>query len=162
MTIRSANWRTFTASQNWSKSGERALVSHSFNEWMNEWIFLFFLQWIHRQLDVSFNVLRKVENLEQLTRLKKLFLLHNKIGTIANLDHLSVLEMLELGSNRIRVRQKRSLLLWELVEMSHMAKEMCTELHDFNLMRVCHYLMSTGHWESGFTSIFAKFVSWHQ
>uniref|UniRef100_A0A3Q2YYG9 Protein phosphatase 1 regulatory subunit 7 n=1 Tax=Hippocampus comes TaxID=109280 RepID=A0A3Q2YYG9_HIPCM len=55
------------------------------------------------QLDVSFNVLRKVEGLEQLTRLKKVFLLHNKIGNIANLGHLPCLEMLELGSNRIRV-----------------------------------------------------------
>lgn len=59
-----------------------------------------------RQLDVSFNILRKVEGLEQLTCLKKLFLLHNKISSIANLDHFTCLEMLELGSNRIRVRQK--------------------------------------------------------
>ena len=57
-----------------------------------------------RQLDVSFNVLRKIEGLERLTRIKKLFLLHNKISTIANLNHLTSLEMLELGSNRIRVR----------------------------------------------------------
>lgn len=57
----------------------------------------------YRQLDVSFNILRKVEGLEQLTRLKKLFLLHNKISSIANLDHFACLEMLELGSNRIRV-----------------------------------------------------------
>lgn len=53
---------------------------------------------------MSFNVLRKVEGLEQLTSLKKLFLLHNKISSIANLDHFTCLEMLELGSNRIRVR----------------------------------------------------------
>lgn len=59
-----------------------------------------------RQLDVSFNVLRKVEGLEQLACLKKLFLLHNKISSIANLDHFARLEMLELGSNRIRVRPK--------------------------------------------------------
>lgn len=63
----------------------------------------------HRQLDVSFNLLRKVEGLEQLTRVKKLFLLHNKISSIANLEQLTDLEMLELGSNRIRVRQERSL-----------------------------------------------------
>lgn len=44
--------------------------------------------------------------MEQLTCLKKLFLLHNKISSIANLDHFTCLEMLELGSNRIRVRQK--------------------------------------------------------
>lgn len=55
---------------------------------------------------MSFNILRRVEGLEQLTSLKKLFLLHNKISSIANLDHFSCLEMLELGSNRIRVRRK--------------------------------------------------------
>lgn len=64
----------------------------------------------HRQLDMSFNVLRKVEGLEQLTRLKKLFLLHNKISSIANLEHLTGLEMLELGSNRIRVRYEGTVL----------------------------------------------------
>ena len=56
-----------------------------------------------RQLDMSFNLLRKVEGLEQLIQVKKLFLLHNKISSIANLDHFTSLEMLELGSNRIRV-----------------------------------------------------------
>lgn len=59
---------------------------------------------------MSFNILRKVEGLEQLTSLKKLFLLHNKISSIANLDHFTCLEMLELGSNRIRVRREG---LWE-------------------------------------------------
>lgn len=53
---------------------------------------------------MSFNLLRKVEGLEQLASLKKLFLLHNKISSIANLDRFPCLEMLELGSNRIRVR----------------------------------------------------------
>lgn len=56
-----------------------------------------------RQLDVSFNLLRKIEGLERLTKLKKLFLLHNKITNISNLEHLTGLQMLELGSNRIRV-----------------------------------------------------------
>lgn len=59
---------------------------------------------------MSFNILRKVEGLEQLTRLKKLFLLHNKISSIANLEHLTGLEMLELGSNRIRVRYEGTVL----------------------------------------------------
>ena len=61
---------------------------------------------IYRQLDVSFNVLRKTEGVEQLSKLTKLFLLHNKIASIANLDNLTNLEMLELGSNRIRVRTR--------------------------------------------------------
>lgn len=73
----------------------------------------YLLQWTYRLLDVSFNVLRKAENLEELTRLKKLFLLHNKISAISNVDHLKDLEMLELGSNRIRVSHKGSLVLWD-------------------------------------------------
>uniref|UniRef100_A0A8C1XX10 Protein phosphatase 1 regulatory subunit 7 n=1 Tax=Cyprinus carpio TaxID=7962 RepID=A0A8C1XX10_CYPCA len=58
---------------------------------------------ICRQLDVSFNLLRKIEGLDCLTKIKKLFLLHNKITSIANLDQMTSLQMLELGSNRIRV-----------------------------------------------------------
>ena len=56
-----------------------------------------------RSLDLSFNRLTKIENLGNLTRLRKLFLIHNKITKMENLDHLVNLEMLELGSNRIRV-----------------------------------------------------------
>ncbi|KAK5610358.1 Protein phosphatase 1 regulatory subunit 7 [Crenichthys baileyi] len=44
-----------------------------------------------------------LENLEELTTLKKPFLVHNKVTAISNLDHLTGLEMLELGSNRIMV-----------------------------------------------------------
>lgn len=38
-----------------------------------------------------------------MTRLKKLFLVNNKINKIENLSSLRQLQMLELGSNRIRV-----------------------------------------------------------
>lgn len=69
---------------------------------------MFILHVIHRVLDVSFNILRKVENLDELTKLKKLFLVHNKITAISNVDKLTGLEMLELGSNRIRVSHKES------------------------------------------------------
>ena len=41
-----------------------------------------------------------------LTKLKKLFLVSNKITKIENLSHLKDLEMLELGDNRIRVSIK--------------------------------------------------------
>ena len=61
--------------------------------------------YVDSQLDLSFNLLRKIEGLESQTPLKKLFLLHNKISSITNLEHLTGLEMLELGSNRIRVRR---------------------------------------------------------
>lgn len=67
---------------------------------------------ICRQLDVSFNLLRKMEGLECLSKIKKLFLLHNKIASIASLDQLTSLQMLELGSNRIRVRHPKPHLLF--------------------------------------------------
>lgn len=66
---------------------------------------------------MSFNILRKVEGLERLTRLKKLFLLHNKISSIANLENFTCLEMLELGSNRIRVWHKEVFGQWEIFRL---------------------------------------------
>ena len=57
-----------------------------------------------RVLDLCFNRIRKVEGLENLTNLKKLYLVQNKLHIIENLGHLTDLRMLELGSNRIRVR----------------------------------------------------------
>lgn len=56
-----------------------------------------------RILDISFNILRTIEGLDQLTQLKKLFLVNNKLSKIENLSNLQQLQMLELGSNRIRV-----------------------------------------------------------
>lgn len=56
-----------------------------------------------RILDISFNLLRNIEGVDKLTRLKKLFLVNNKISKIENISTLHQLQMLELGSNRIRV-----------------------------------------------------------
>lgn len=56
-----------------------------------------------RTLDLSFNRIRKIENLDRLLNLKKLFLPANKIAKIENLDQLVNLELLELGDNKIRV-----------------------------------------------------------
>ena len=58
---------------------------------------------VPRVLDISFNLLRNIEGLDKLTRLKKLFLVNNKISKIENISSLRQLQMLELGSNRIRV-----------------------------------------------------------
>lgn len=56
-----------------------------------------------RILDISFNLLRNIEGVDKLTRLKRLFLVNNKISKIENISNLHQLQMLELGSNRIRV-----------------------------------------------------------
>ena len=57
-----------------------------------------------RILDLSFNLIKTIQNIDSLTKLKKLFLVQNKISTIEGLQNLSQLEMLELGANKIRVR----------------------------------------------------------
>jgi protein phosphatase 1 regulatory subunit 7 len=51
---------------------------------------------------VSFNRLREIKGLDQLHKLKKLFLCANKISHIQNLCHLKNLTLLELGDNKIR------------------------------------------------------------
>jgi Leucine-rich repeat (LRR) protein len=61
------------------------------------------LYYICSWLDISFNRLGKIENLESLVGLQKLFLISNKIQTIENLSSLNGLTMLELGDNKIRV-----------------------------------------------------------
>ena len=59
-----------------------------------------------RSLDLSFNLIKVVENLGCLTKLKKLYLVQNKVSKIEGLQNLSQLEMLELGANKIRVSTK--------------------------------------------------------
>lgn len=52
---------------------------------------------------MSFNLIKVIENLGCLTKLKKLYLVQNKVSKIEGLQNLSQLEMLELGANKIRV-----------------------------------------------------------
>ena len=55
-------------------------------------------------LDLSYNGIRKIENISRLINVQKLFLSCNKITKIEGLDSLKMITMLELGANRIRVR----------------------------------------------------------
>ena len=61
---------------------------------------------IFRSLDLSFNLIKTIENLGCLTKVKKLFLVSNKISKIEGLQDLTQLEMVELGANKIRVGMK--------------------------------------------------------
>eukprot|EP01117_Protostelium_nocturnum_P006626 TRINITY_DN2385_c0_g1_i1.p1 TRINITY_DN2385_c0_g1~~TRINITY_DN2385_c0_g1_i1.p1 ORF type:complete len:175 (-),score=37.49 TRINITY_DN2385_c0_g1_i1:605-1129(-) len=55
-------------------------------------------------LDLSFNNIRQITNLEGCNKLKELFLVHNKITNMdVGLEPLIQLQLLELGANRIRV-----------------------------------------------------------
>lgn len=60
---------------------------------------------LFRLLDISFNRVQKIENLDALVSLEKLFLCSNKITLIENLSPLTNLTMLELGDNKIRVKE---------------------------------------------------------
>jgi Leucine-rich repeat (LRR) protein len=53
---------------------------------------------------LSYNSIRKIENLAHLVKLVKLYLCSNKIQAIEGVDTLVNLTLLELGGNRIRVR----------------------------------------------------------
>ncbi len=52
---------------------------------------------------MSYNSIRKIENIQHLVDLVKLYLCNNKIQVIENLSTFTKLELLELGGNRIRV-----------------------------------------------------------
>ena len=54
-------------------------------------------------LDLSYNKTKKIQNIDHLVGLTKLFLINNRISKIENLSSLVNITMLELGSNRIRV-----------------------------------------------------------
>ncbi|KIL85655.1 adenylate cyclase [Fusarium avenaceum] len=53
-------------------------------------------------LDLSFNKVKHIKNINHLTKLKELYLVANKISKIEGLEGLDKLTSLELGSNRIR------------------------------------------------------------
>lgn len=54
-------------------------------------------------MDLCFNRIKKIENLDGVKRLEKLYLTANKIVVIENIAVLSNLTLLELGDNRIKV-----------------------------------------------------------
>lgn len=59
-----------------------------------------------RYLDLSFNKIKHIKNIDQLTNLTDLFFVSNRISKIENLDTLVKLDNLELGANKIRVGWK--------------------------------------------------------
>jgi protein phosphatase 1 regulatory subunit 7 len=54
-----------------------------------------------KNLDLSFNKIRNIKNIDKLVHLENLYFVQNKITDIVNLDTFSVLKNLELGGNRI-------------------------------------------------------------
>ena len=54
-----------------------------------------------KNLDLSFNKIKNIKNLETLTKLENLYFVQNKIKEIKNLETLTSLKNLELGGNKI-------------------------------------------------------------
>lgn len=65
--------------------------------------FYYFFSFHFRILDLSFNRMTEIKNLDKLVKLEKLYLCANKFTKIENLEKLTNLTMLELGDNRFRV-----------------------------------------------------------
>lgn len=61
-------------------------------------------------MDLSFNRITEIKNLDKLVKVEKLYLCANKLTKIENLDKLTNLTMLELGDNRLRVSVSLELL----------------------------------------------------
>ena len=57
----------------------------------------------NRRLDLSFNKIKIIEGIDNLTKLKDLYFVSNKISKIQGVEKLVNLTNLELGANRIRV-----------------------------------------------------------
>ncbi len=56
-------------------------------------------------LDLSFNQIRKIENIATLTELREIYFVNCKIAELEGLDSLVNLRLLEMGSNRLRTIQ---------------------------------------------------------
>lgn len=54
-----------------------------------------------KKLDLSFNYIEKIENLEKLVHIESLSLYNNLISNIENLDDLENLKILSIGNNNI-------------------------------------------------------------
>ena len=91
---------------------------------------------ICRILDLSFNRLRKIQNIDHLVKLRKLYLCDNKISRIENISTLTELVSLELGANRIRVSQSSSHL--SHVHSHDMRYTMCIGKEFFNIQWWSH------------------------
>lgn len=53
-------------------------------------------------IDLSFNQIKKIEGLDQLTKLTDLSLFHNEITVVENLENLVELKVLSIGDNQIK------------------------------------------------------------
>ena len=62
------------------------------------------MSFFYRMLDLSFNKIKHIKNIDTLTNLEDIYFVSNRISKIENLDNLTLVTNLELGANKIRVR----------------------------------------------------------
>lgn len=70
-----------------------------------------------KSLDLSFNKIKNIKNIDALVDLEQLYFVQNKIKEIKNLETLSKLENLELGGNRIEEISETMLALPSLTQL---------------------------------------------
>lgn len=83
-------------------------------------------------LDLSFNKIKHIKNLETLVKLENLFFVQNKISKVENLGSLKALRNLELGGNQIHEIEEGSLKGLTNLEEIWLGKNMITRLNNLH------------------------------
>lgn len=86
-------------------------------------------------VDLSFNEIRVIENLDSLIHLEKLYLSNNKISSVEGLENLSNLKVLELGSNKIRSINSGCMRPLKNLEALWLGKNKIASFNDFIPLR---------------------------
>ncbi|GMM36938.1 type 1 protein phosphatase-activating protein [Saccharomycopsis crataegensis] len=85
-------------------------------------------------LDLSFNKIKNIKNLDNLVKLENLYLIQNKISDIKNLSTLQNLKNLELGGNRIQTISAELLTL-PSIEKLWLGKNRITKLENLDKLK---------------------------
>ncbi len=86
-------------------------------------------------LDLSFNRISKIENLDSLVNLEKLYLASNRISEVEGLSSLKKLQVLELGANRITHIHPESLVNQTELRELWLGKNRIEHMHELACFR---------------------------
>ncbi|GMF00012.1 unnamed protein product [[Candida] boidinii] len=84
-----------------------------------------------KTLDLSFNKIKNIKNIENLTELENLYFVQNKISEIKNIENLQKLINLELGGNKIEIISEVMLKMKNL-EQLWLGKNKILEFQNLN------------------------------
>lgn len=88
-----------------------------------------------KSLDLSFNKIRNIKNLDKLKSLENLYFVQNKISCIENLNTLTKLRNLELGGNKIREIGPESLKGLDALQEIWLGKNMIGKLVNLQYLK---------------------------